>query len=52
VRSVRDLTRSPGLMIRRNGGLFVVAGSGSRLLARPASAVVDGSLPTRAGFTP
>ena len=50
-----DVTRSPGLVTRRNGGVFVVAGgrtTTARLLARPASAVVDASSPTRAGFTP
>ncbi len=54
-RSSRDLTRSPGLVTRSNGGVFVVAHTASRstrsrLLARPASAVVDQSSPTRAGF--
>ena len=52
VRSTRDLTRSPGLVTRSNAGLFVIARSGSHLLARPAAAVVDDSSPTRAGFTP
>ncbi|MCF6378859.1 CHAP domain-containing protein [Nocardioides KLBMP 9356] len=49
-----DLTRSPGLVTRRNAGVFVVAGRRTTptLLTRPASAVVDSSLPTRAGFTP
>ncbi|HEV2798194.1 MAG TPA: CHAP domain-containing protein [Nocardioides sp.] len=49
-----DVTRSPGLVTRRDGGVFVVAGgrtTTARLLARPASAVVDESSPTRAGFT-
>jgi hypothetical protein len=52
VRAARDLTLSPGLVTRRDGGVFVVAGSGARLLARPSAAAVDGSLPTSAGFTP
>lgn len=49
-----DVTRSPGLVTRRNAGVFVVAGgrTTARLLTRPASAVVDESSPTRAGFTP
>jgi len=51
-RSARDLTRSPGLVTRRNAGVFVVAGTGYRLLTRPAAAVVEDSLPTSAGFTP
>ena len=56
-RSARDVTRSPGLVTRSNAGVFVVAHTSgratrSRLLARPASAVVDASAPTRAGFTP
>ena len=43
-----------GLVTRRNAGTFVVAGgrATARLLTRPASAVVDRSLPRRAGFTP
>ncbi|WP_168218484.1 CHAP domain-containing protein [Nocardioides eburneiflavus] len=48
----RDLTLSPGLLTRRDGGVFVVARTGARLLARPAAAAVDDSLPTSAGFTP
>lgn len=56
-RAARDLTRSPGLVTRSNAGVFVVAHTAgratrSRLLARPASAVVGDSSPTRAGFTP
>jgi surface antigen len=56
-RSSHDLTRSPGLVVRSNAGVFVVAhtttrSTRSRLLTRPASAVVDASSPTRAGFTP
>ena len=49
-----DLTRSPGLVTRRNAGVFVVAGDRgtARLLTRPASAVVDRTLPRSAGFTP
>ena len=52
-----DPTASPGLVTSRNAGVFVVAGdsgraSGSRLLTRPASAVVGRTAPTRAGFTP
>ncbi|WP_165354309.1 CHAP domain-containing protein [Nocardioides glacieisoli] len=49
-----DPTRSPGLVTRRNAGTFVVSGgrTTARLLTRPASAVVDESSPTRAGFTP
>ena len=52
VRSTRDLTRSPGLVTRRDAGVFVVVRTGSRLLTRPAAAVVGDSLPTSAGFTP
>lgn len=52
VRPARDLTLSPGLVTRRDGGVFVVARTGARLLTRPAAAVVDDSLPTSAGFTP
>ena len=54
VGSARDVTRSPGLVTRRNAGVFVVSGgrTTARLLTRPASAVVDESSPTRAGFTP
>jgi surface antigen len=46
-------TRSPGLVTRHNAGIFVIAGGGAapRLLTRPASALVDVSSPTRAGFT-
>jgi surface antigen len=56
-RSSSDLTRSPGLVTRSNAGVFVVAHTAgrstrSRLLARPASALVGHSAPTRAGFTP
>jgi hypothetical protein len=56
-RSSSDLTRSPGLVTRSNAGVFVVAhpagrSTRSRLLARPASALVGHSAPTRAGFTP
>ena len=56
-RSSGDLTRSPGLVTRNNAGVFVVAHTSgrstrARLLARPAAAVVDRSVPTRAGFTP
>lgn len=51
-RQARDLTLSPGLLTRRDGGVFVVARTGPRLLARPAAAAVDDSLPTSAGFTP
>ncbi|NYE37252.1 surface antigen [Nocardioides cavernae] len=49
-----DPTRSPGLVTRSNAGVFVVAGRAarSRLLTRPASAVVVRTAPTRAGFTP
>lgn len=47
VRAPRDLTRSPGLVTRRQAGLFVVTRSGPRLLARPRPPVVD-PLPTRA----
>ena len=49
-----DVTRSPGLVTRRNGGVFVVGGGRTtpRLLTRPAWALVDASSPTRAGFTP
>ncbi len=49
-----DVTRSPGLVTRHNAGVFVVRGgrTTARLLTRPASAVVDRSAPTRAGFTP
>ena len=48
-----DPTRSPGLVTRRNDGVFVVTGPGApRLLTRPASAVVVRTAPTRAGFTP
>jgi surface antigen len=54
VGSPGDVTRSPGLVTRRNAGVFVVSGgrTTARLLTRPASAVVDESSPTRAGFTP
>ncbi len=57
VRSSGDPTRSPGLVTRRNAGLFVVAAdpgraASSRLLARPASAVTGRTAPTSAGFTP
>ena len=57
VRSWGDPTRSPGLVTRHNAGVFVVATGAnrttrSRLLSRPASALVDVSSPTRAGFTP
>ena len=53
VASPGDVTRSPGLVTRRNAGVFVVSGglTTARLLTRPASAVVDESSPTRAGFT-
>lgn len=49
-----DVTRSPGLVTRRNAGVFVVSGrrTTARLLTRPASALVDASSPTKAGFTP
>lgn len=52
--SAGDPTRSPGLVTRSNAGVFVVAGRAarSRLLTRPASAVVVRTAPTRAGFTP
>ena len=50
VRFGGDPTRSPGLVTRRNAGVFVV-GAGSRLLTRPESAVIGDSSPTRAGFT-
>jgi surface antigen len=46
VRAPRDLTRSPGLVTRREAGLFVVTRSGPRLLARPTPGVVD-PLPAR-----
>ena len=57
VRSWGDPTQSPGLVTRHNAGIFVVATRAnrttrSRLLTRPASALVDVSSPTRAGFTP
>lgn len=55
VPSSGDPTRSPGLVTRSNGGIFVVADgqqARARLLTRPASAVVGDSAPTRAGFTP
>lgn len=57
VPSSGDPTRSPALVTRSNGGIFVVAAGGrqaarARLLTRPASAVVGDSAPTRAGFTP
>jgi len=57
VRSDGDPTRSPGLVTRSNAGVFVVATDGrraarSRLLTRPASAVIGASAPARAGFTP
>jgi hypothetical protein len=49
-------TRSPGLITRRNGGVFVVdaarPAARGRLLARPADAVAGLSLPSRGGFTP
>jgi surface antigen len=51
-RAAGDLTLSPGLLTRRDGGVYVVARAGARLLARPAAAVVDDSVPTSAGFTP
>ena len=56
VRAWGDPTRSPGLVTRHNAGIFVVATNAnrttsSRLLTRPASALVDVSSPTRAGFT-
>ena len=51
-----DPTRSPGLVTKKNAGVFVVAAgrrtSGARLLTRPASALVGDSAPTSAGFTP
>ena len=57
VRSWGDPTQSPGLVTRHDAGIFVVATRAnsttrSRLLSRPASALVDVSSPTRAGFTP
>lgn len=52
VRSARDLTSSPGLVTRRGAGVFVVTRTASRLLTRPAAAVVGDSMPTSAGFTP
>ncbi len=53
LRSSHDPTRSPGLVTRHNAGMFVVAGQArSRLLTRPASALVGVSSQTRAGFTP
>ena len=57
VRSVRRPHPVPGLVTRRNAGLFVVAAdpgraASSRLLARPASAVTGRTAPTSAGFTP
>ena len=48
----RNLTRSPGLVTRREVGLLVVARSGSRLLARPAAARVEDLRPARPGFRP
>ncbi len=56
-RSAGDPTRSPGLVTRSNAGLFVVSSDSrrpatSRLLTRPAWAVVGASAPTRGGFTP
>jgi surface antigen len=56
VRSWGDPTRSPGLVTRHKAGVFVVSAGAnratrSRLLTRPASALVDVSSPTRAGFT-
>lgn len=49
-----DPTRSPGLVTRSNAGVFVVGGRAarSRLLTRPAAAVIEPTAPTRAGFTP
>lgn len=52
VRSTHDLTLPPVLLTRHNAGVFVLTGTGARLLTRPAAAVVDDSLPTSAGFTP
>ncbi|CUR61045.1 exported hypothetical protein [metagenome] len=57
LRSAGDPTRSPGLVTRRNGGVFVVSEGArrapeSRLLTRPASAVSGDTSPTRGGFTP
>lgn len=56
-RSVGDPTRSPGLVTRRNGGVFVVSvdpgrAPHARLLTRPASALSGDTSPTRGGFTP
>jgi hypothetical protein len=50
---VGDPTVSPGLVTRR-GGVFLERGRTARprLLARPAAAVVAGTSPMRAGFTP
>ena len=52
VRTAGDPTRSPGLVTRRNAGVYVVApdGRGARLLIRPASAVIGDTAPTSAGF--
>lgn len=50
VRATPDVTRSPGLVSRRDAGLFVVTRSGPRLLARPAPAVVE-PLPGRTDAT-
>lgn len=55
--SAGDPTRSPGLVTRRNGGVFLVAADGpraprARLLTRPAAAVSGDTSPTRGGFTP
>ncbi|MDR7251690.1 hypothetical protein J2X46_000662 [Nocardioides sp. BE266] len=57
LRSAGDPTRSPGLVTRRNGGVFVVSlgarrAPQARLLTRPASAVSGKISPTRGGFTP
>jgi len=50
------VTDSPGLLTKRNSGVFVVAeragGSVDRLLTRPATAVTKRHGPSRAGFTP
>jgi surface antigen len=57
LRTAGDPTRSPGLVTRRNGGVFVVSlgarrAPQARLLTRPATAVSGDTSPTRGGFTP
>ncbi|MCY4725192.1 CHAP domain-containing protein [Nocardioides sp. STR2] len=50
--AARDLTRSPGVVTRRDAGLLVVARTGSRYLARPVAPEVDDLRPARPGFRP